>query len=578
MPFTASAIAQQGTPVPKVLRVAFEAAETGFDPPRINDGYSNVIAAHLFEALFRYDHLARPALLRPSTAASMPEASADFTTWTIRLKPGIQFVADPAFNGRPRELVASDIVYSIKRYADPATQAILWGYLEQQRIAGLSGLRKASIEGNRPFDYDIDIRGLRALDRYTLRIQLDAPRPRFSEALAIVSYAVAREVVEAYGPKISEHPVGTGPFRLASWRRSSQIVLERNPDYRDNRYDAQPSADDAEGQALLAKLRGRRLPMVDRVEIAIIEENQPRWLAFLNGELDLIEVPQEYADLAMPRGMLAPYLQKRGVRGWRMLEARSAITMFNMDHPLVGGNSPEKVALRRAIGLAMDVPREIRLARRGLAVVAHSPIQAHTSGHAASFRSENGEYSPARANALLDLFGYVDRDGDGWRDRPNGAPLVLEMATQPDQRSRQLDELLKRDMDLVKLRLSFKVAKWPEQLKALRAGRLMMWSFRLNAVAPDGQGALVRYLSSSGSNVARFKLAEMDALYERLLGLSDGPERLAGFEEAKRLAVAYMPYKTRYHQLATDLAQPQLLGYRRPLYWNQWYDIVDIER
>jgi hypothetical protein len=63
-----------------------------------------------------------------------------------------------------------------------------------------------------------------------------------------------------------------------------------------------------------------------------------------------------------------------------------------------------------------------------------------------------------------------------------------------------------------------------------------------------------------------------------LLGLSDGPERLAGFEEAKRLAVAYMPYKTRYHQLATDLAQPQLLGYRRPLYWNQWYDIVDIER
>ena len=75
---------------------------------------------------------------------------------------------------------------------------------------------------------------------------------------------------------------------LKSWRRSSLIVLERNPGYREVLYDAEPTADDAEGQALLARFKGRRLPMVDRVEVTIIEENQPRWLAFLNGQLDLI--------------------------------------------------------------------------------------------------------------------------------------------------------------------------------------------------------------------------------------------------------------------------------------------------
>ena len=95
--------------------------------------------------------------------------------------------------------------------------------------------------------------------------------------------AIAREVVEAYGDKIAEHPVGTGPFRLASGGAVSRIVLERNPGLPRSAYDAQPAADDAEGQALLRRFKGRRLPMIDRVEISIIEEAQPRWLSFLNG-------------------------------------------------------------------------------------------------------------------------------------------------------------------------------------------------------------------------------------------------------------------------------------------------------
>src|SRR6185295_9013338 len=185
--------------------------------------------------------------------------------------------------------------------------------------------RERAIQSKKPFDYDTPLEGLRALDRYTLQIRLAETRPRYVEEMLAASDlygAVAREVVEAYGDRFTEHPVGTGPFRLAQWRRASFIALERNPDYRERTYDAEPNADDAEGQALLKRFKGRRLPMIDRVEISIIEENQPRWLAFLNGQHNFIEqVPPEFSSLAMPNGNLAPNLAKKGVQGFRRVRS-----------------------------------------------------------------------------------------------------------------------------------------------------------------------------------------------------------------------------------------------------------------
>lgn len=566
---------------PKTLRVSFPVAETGFDPVQINDLYSRTVTAHIFEGLYRYDHLARPATIRPLTAAGMPEVSPDFRTWTVRVRPGIHFADDAAFKGVQRELVAQDYVYALKRFADPANRSPLWGSVEEVGFVGLAALRQRAIEGKRPFDYDADVEGLRALDRYTIEFKVAEPRPRLIEALAggDVFGAVAREVVEHYGESIAAHPVGTGPFRLGSWRRSSLIVLERNPGYRDVRYDERPAQGDAEGQALLARLKGQRLPFVDRVEISIIEEQQPRWLAFLNGQIDLVAVPGEFVNTAMPNGKLAPNLQKQGIRAWRVVQPDAALTYFNMEDPLIGGYSPDKVALRRAIGLATDVDREIRLVRRGQAIRAHSPIVPHTTGYDPAFRSENGEYDPARANGLLDVYGYVDRDGDGWRDRPDGAPLVLRVATQPDQSSRQFDELWKRNMDAIRLRVEFQTGKWPEQLKQARAGKLMMWMVGSTAAAPDGQGALARMHGpqSGGQNLARFSLPAFDAIYTRMSALPDGPEREALFREAKLISVAYMPYKIHVHRIVTDMAQPRVIGYRRPVFWNDQWQYIDIE-
>lgn len=566
----------------KTLRYAFRIAETGFDPAQITDLYSRTIAASIFEAPLEYAFLARPARLRPNTAATTPEVSADFRTFTFRIRPGTYFADDAAFKGQRRELVAQDYVYSIKRHYDPRWKSGNLYLLENAKILGLSELRKAGIAQKTPFNYDTEVEGLRALDRYTFQVKLAEPSPRLLNLFADASFtgALAREAVEFYGDKIMEHPVGTGPYRLTEWRRSSRMVLTRNPGYREVIFDEEAPDDNARLQAIAEQLKGRRLPMVDRVEVSIIEENQPRWLAFLSHEQDLLEeLPPDFTSLAIPNNRLAPHLAKRQVQMVRYARADVSMSYFGMENPVVGGYEPHKVALRRAIGLAIDLEAEIRLVRRGQAIPAQSPIGPETWGYEPAFKSEMSEFSRARAKALLDLHGYVDQNGDGWREQPDGSALQLEYATQPDQQSRQLIELWQKNMNAIGIRIQFNAAKWPENLKASRAGKLMMWGVGWSANAPDGDTFLaLGYGPNKGqANHARFDLPAYNALYARQRGLPDGAERAQTIDEAKKLMIAYMPYKMHVHRIWTDLAHPWVLGYHRNIFVREFWKYIDID-
>ena len=588
LPLTAAAGAAQAAQpaAAKVLRVSFNSAETSFDPSRISDLYSRVITAHIFESLYGYDHLARPPKVIPRLAEGMPEHNADFTEWTVKLKHGIVFADDPAFKGRPRPLVAADVVYGFLRTVDPVNKSPFASEVISIGFKGLEARRKAAQVKGARFDYDTPVEGLQVVDDHTLRFVLDTPRPRFVTKLTLnnILPAQAREVVEFYGETIGEHPVGTGPFKLVQWVRGSKIVLERNPQYREVLYDAQPAADDAAGQALLARFKGRRLPMIDRVEVAIIEENQPQWLSFLNAEIDGLvsnagPVPIEFATLAVPNGKLAPNLAKRGVQLHRTLRSDVATLYFNMDDPVVGGLAPERVALRRALSLAYDVDREVRLVRRGQAVPAQSMVMPFTRGYDGSFRSTMSEYDPARARALLDLYGFVDRDGDGWREQPDGSPLVLQMSTEPEQIYRLFNDVWRRCMQAIGVRCEFRIAQWPSNLKAAKAGSLQMWMLGNSATEPDGQDAL-RWLygpEAGQNNLARFKLPAFDELFSRMQSMPDGPERDAGFLQLKRLGAAYMPYKVLVHRIANELLHPWVHGYRRTPFWNEWWHMVDVD-
>jgi len=549
----------------KVLRYAFPVAETGFDPAQISDLYSHTITANIFESLYRYDYAARPAKIVPNIATAMPEIGDHFRTFTIRIQKGIYFADDPAFGGKKRELTAHDYVYSIKRIFDPQTKSPTYTDLEEMKFIGMAALRQAAEKAGAKFDYEKDIDGIRALDRYTIQFKLQNTRPRFLALLADpgATGALAREVVERYGDKIMEHPVGTGAFMLKAdeWVRSSKIVLVKNPNFREE------------------IVEGKRLPLIDRVEISIIEENQPRWLSFLQGDHDLLErLPNAFAAQAIPNNQLAPHLAKKGIRMERSASPDVTVTYFNMESPIVGGYTPDKVALRRAIALAYNTEEEIRLPRRKQGIAAQTPIQPMTYGYDANLRTEMSAYSPARSMALLDMFGYTDKNGDGWRDMPDGKPLVLEYATSPDAAARELNELWKKYMDAIGIRMEFKHGKWPEHLKAARAGKLMMWGLGFSANNSDGEGGLgIAYGPAKGEgNLARFQHAEFDKLYQQQQDMPDGAERLAIMQKMVKILVAYMPYKTSTHRIVTDMVQPTLIGYRRHPFARDFWKYVDV--
>lgn len=579
VPRSAQPATSGAAPAQKVFRYAFPVAETGFDPVQISDLYSATIISNILESPLTYDYLARPVKLKPQTAAAMPEVSPDFKTYTVKIRPGIYFADDPAFKGKKRELVAADYVYSLKRIFDPRWKSPAYPSLADEQVIGLEALRKKSIDERQPFDYDTEIEGLRTLDRYTYRITLGKPSPRFINNFTGTS-AVAREVVEAYGDKIMEHPVGTGPYMLSEWQRSSRMVLTRNPNFRELYYEAEPPADDAAAQALYARMKGKRLPMIDRVEVSVVQESQPRWLAFLNAEHDMIErLPAEFSTLAIPNNRIAPNLAARGIGMVRTPGSDIAFTYFNMQDPLVGGYTPEKVALRRAIALAYDTQTEIRLVRRNQAVPAESTLPPMTFGFDPKWKSEMSLYDPARAKALLDLYGYVDKNGDGWRDLPDGQPLTLVYSTSPDQTSRQLNELWKKYMDAIHIKVEFKIGQWPEQLKAARAGKIMMWGLGQSASSPDADGFLaLAYGPQKGEgNLAFFDLPAFNKLYDAQTGLGDTPERLALMQEASKLLVAYMPMKVHAHRIATDLTFPWVIGYQRHPFMREFWRYIDID-
>jgi ABC-type transport system substrate-binding protein len=579
----ASAAGAQPTPgaAPvKLLRVTFSGGESGFDPPQVSDVVSTAIVSSIFDAPLTYDYLARPVQLKPNTTVGLPEAFDDHTRFVFQLRPGIYFSDDPAFKGRPRELVAADYVYSVKRYFDPRTRSPTMFHFENAGLLGLSELRRQAIERKQPFDYDTEVPGIRALDRYRFEVRVAQPAPRlpYVFATAAASGAVAREVVEAYPSQIMAHPVGTGPFRLAAWTRSSRIVLERNRLYAHGVHDEQPAAGDAAGQAIAMQMRGRRLPMLDRVEVAIIEEAQPRWLAFLNGELDILWVPNEYVSLAAPNQRLAPNLAKRGVQLRRLVNPTTRHVYFGMENATVGGYTPERVALRRALALAYDTQREIDLVRHGQLQPAQSVLPPGVSGYDPALKSEMGEHSPARAKALLELYGYVDRDGDGWREQPDGKPLLLVLNTEPTQLGRALQGLWKKSMDAIGVKIEFKVAQWPENIKASRAGKLMMWTTGWSAAIPDGSYFMdLLYGTNKGqSNASRFSLPAFDALHERQRALPDGPERDALIQQGMKIALAYMPYKASGHDIQTWLMHERVLGYMPHPFMRDFWRHVDV--
>lgn len=560
----------------KILHLAIPVAESTFDPAAIDDLYSNDIASLMLESPLQYDYFARPVALASRTC-DLVESSKDGRTYTLRVKPGIFFTPDAAFNGKPRELVAADYVYAYKRHLDPKVASPNF-YLFENKLLGYEPVRREA-EKSGMFNYDREISGLRVIDKYTFRVELVKPDFEFVYNFTVVQFsAVAREVVEKYRDernRIREHPVGTGAFMLGQWKRSSKIELVRNPNYRE---DLVPVPTSAEDKALAKGTIGKRAPLVDRIVINVLEESLPRVLAFQSGEIDRVDVPRDLTDRMFENNALKSQFAAKGIRHQRALEPALNFNYFNMQDPVVGGDSLEKNALRRAILLAYDTDREISAVFQGQAAPAQQLVPPGLSGHDPKLKLRPA-YDPELARALLDRFDYKDCDGDGYREAPGCKPLKITRSSTPDTRGRLQMEIWKQSMDAIGMRVEFFSQKWPDLIEMSRTGKLQMWGWGWSAGGPGGDGfaSLLVSRNINAINDMQFKNTEYDRLYDEGSKLPLGAERDRIYRALSRIAAGASVLDFGVHTYSNDLSHAWLIGYKKHPFWRTPWKYVDID-
>jgi ABC-type transport system substrate-binding protein len=345
-------------------------------------------------------------------------------------------------------------------------------------------------------------------------------------------------------------------------------VLERNPNFPELRYDEQAGPGDLAAAQTAARLKGRPLPLAPRIEMSVISESEPAWLAFQNRELDLLIVPTNLTDNAIVEGHLKPELAQRGVSMDASVDGLcSFFSEFNLDDPVVGGYTPEKVALRRAIGLALNLADEIRVFHSGAAQMPASLAPPGAIGLDPNARALAREYDPAMAKSILDTYGYKAVNGETLRRQPDGQPLTIQLLSfSDDLRYRGLEELWLRDLKAVGLRLEVVKAEAQALFRQARAGNFMVanYGFCPGFLALDQY----RYLSShelGAFNTSRFHLARYDELFDRAEALSPGPEQAALLLEMDKLIAAYAPRLMRPNPINYALANRGVVGLRADL-------------
>ena len=521
----------------KVYRHGMDESPTSLDPVQGANVYANHVLINAYDTLYAYKYLARPYEIKPNLAKGWPKISDDKLTYVIPIKEGVRFVDDPAFPaGVGRELVAADIVYSIKRHFDPATRA-QGAWLWQDRIVGLDEWKSAGS------DYDAEIEGLRALDRYTLQIKLTQPYPQLLDTLA-QGYAsvVPREAVEHYGREFAVHPVGSGPFRVVSYD-TTRIVMDRNPGYRQEPVDLAAEGYDpaTQGQYRLERIAGRSPPFIDRLEIHFIGENSARWNSFTKGdEIQYTQVPNEQVDQVLaskqPVRLKPRYADKYYV--YAGTEAGFIFQTFNLSMPEFGYNpDPQRErrnkALRCAVIKAFDWPARNESFYSGIGRVFPGIIVPVVAEFDPDLSPESVTRDVDGARRLLaengwnaenlPVFTYGTRAGVINRLMYEQFRAWLKQIGYPPEKI-----VLKQYATFGDISKAWKQAELPWVVKG--------WGLDY----PDAENTLQLFYgpnSSPGSNDANYRNPEYDRLYDQARVMLPSPERTQIYRRMNQMVI-----------------------------------------
>lgn len=583
---------------PADITLVSTAAISGFDPIEASDAYAGGAQAQVYEGLYEYHYLDRPLRLIPALAEGDPEISADGLTYTFRLKEGVRFQDSECFvstdnpDGVGREVTAHDFVWCWKRLMGVPSSSGQWIFAG--KVEGLDDWATRCQDAfvarglydrvNEYYPYEhpelADLRveevsGLRALDDRTFEVRLVEPYPQLLWTLAM-SFTVVYppEAVEHFGMDFLTRPVGTGPYRVEEfWPPDRKVQFVRNPTYRECHYPTEGEPGDAE--AGLLDDAGRRLPLVDRIDLLVVETSNTRWLEFAQGHLDTIKTEKDVWQEAMTDDAeLRPELAARGVQVLSSPKADIAYAAFNMEDPVVGlaGGEPAR-KLRQAMSLAYDQQRWIEVMRNGVwSIPAKGPLPPTVAGYV----DVPTPYAPRdldRARALL-----VDAGFPGGR----GLPEIEYDMSGTSSTSRNGAEILKSSMADIGIRIKLRGQTWDQFKAKVDAKQAQMFGMAWNMDYPDAQNFMMLFYGpygAPGANSTNYQNDEYDELYRRMKVMLPGPERQALIERMLRILHEDAPWMYTDHRVAYAFTNPWLRNYKliQTIEWPMKYLDVDRE-
>ena len=545
----------------RVLNIVSPAEIKGFDPIMADDLYSGREIGKIYEGLLAYHWLKVPYELEPNLAEAMPEISKDGITYTFKIRKGVVFQDDAAFpNGKGRELEASDFVYSIKRLADSKNQANGWWILDG-KLKGLNEWREKN--ANLPTtNYDEEVEGLKALDKYTLQFQLAKPFPQFLYALAMgFTSVVSKEVVAKYGKEFINHPVGTGPYILPKFDQGKRITYTKNPTFREKFY---PSEASPELKHLLADA-GKKLPLVDKIVVHVMVESQPGWLKFNKGELDYYSIPKDNFASAIKDNKLSADLEGKGIVLTITPLLDLTYTGFNFENKLF-----QNVKLRRAMALAFDEAKSNELFYNNTSFSAQGPIPPGIAGQNKDYKNPYKGPNLDAAKKMLAEAGY-----------PEGKGLPEILYDIPDSTtSRQMGEFFQKQMEQIGIKIKISASPWPEFQAKLKKRGVQMFGAAWGADYPDGENFLQLFYgpnSSPGSNSTNYNNPTFNKQFETAVVMQDSPARTALYEKLNQFLAEEVVVIFNMHRQSYTVQQGWLRNYHSSDLNHDAYQYLNID-
>jgi oligopeptide transport system substrate-binding protein len=572
------------------------------DPAMSNATDESLFIQQIYEQPLGYHFLKRPYQLVPLALASMPtfehfdrkwnpvprgSDKISYTRYTLTLRDDLNFQPHPAFartaDGLPlylfdsardsknyatipdfpetgsRRVTPEDFIYGIKRLADPRNKSPMLSFMGQYIIGFREFTYRLTDMKERPHWLNLDnvpMKGLEVLDdrRFTITIHDEYPQFLYWMAMHFFS-PVPMEADRFYhNPGFKQKnltldwwPVGTGAYMMVKNDPNNEIVLARNPNYREDFFPAEGAAGDLEAGRL--KDAGKRLPFIDRARYRLEKEPLPMWTKFLQGYYDRSgEVHGEtrnYFDQAFvggPAGVeLSQEMKEHNLTISQDVKPAVYYYGFNMRDPVVGGYTDKKRKLRQALSIAWDMEEYGSIFYNGLSIPAHSPVPPGIPGALdgeAGFNPYVYDWvdgaaqrkSMEYARQLMREAGYPNG-----RDSDTGKPLRLYLDVQSQALKNPQMNWIVRQYQKLGVQIEFRSADWNRTREKLMTGNTQIFSHGWLADYPDPENFLfLMYGPESpldcqcdGVNNSNYDNTEYDALFRRMRLMDPGPEREA---------------------------------------------------